>query len=509
MTTGNAGAPPPGQLRSPHATAPRQAAAVHAPRRPDPDSGPGPAPARRGTPTRVVRATARLVTVDCAAAVASAAPLLGDPRRAAVALGPAMVAAVCLAARGGLHRPGRQVSALDEAPRLLRHCVLAWLLAAAVVASVDPARALGWLLLGILVTTHWLLVCVGRGVVYRALRRDRRRHPRPTLIVGGGPAAWRLAEALQGLPEYGMRPVGLIATGPAAPTVGPAAPATGPTAAGPEPAPHPLPVLNSAEDIARTVTRNAVRHAVFTRGPESAPSRATLVRLLTGQGCTVWLPGGGTDHIWGYTYRRLDPPRARRLAVLGKRALDIAIALPMLLAALPLMLLCAVAVRFAVGRGVIFRQERVGRHGRTFVMLKFRTLPAGTDADTDAEASATVWNAAAEQRVGAVGRLLRRSWLDDLPQLWNVLRGDMSLVGPRPERPHFVRQFSQTHPGYAFRHRMPVGITGLAQLHGLRGDTSIEDRARFDNHYIDTWTLWGDVRVLLRTARFVLRRGRS
>ncbi|WKX69526.1 exopolysaccharide biosynthesis polyprenyl glycosylphosphotransferase [Streptomyces sp. XD-27] len=507
MTTDNAGAPPPGQLRSPQATAPRQAAAVHAPRRPD--SEPGPAPARRTAPTRVVRATARLVTVDCAAAVAAAAPLLGDPRRAAVALGPALAAAVCLAARGGLHRPGRQLSALDEAPRLLRHCALAWLLAGAAVATIDPARTLRWPLLAILVTSHWLLVCVGRGVVYRALRRDRRRHPRPTLIVGSGPAAWRLAEALHGLPEYGMRPVALIATGPAGPG-GAAGPGgqVGP-AAGPESAPYPLPVLDSAEDIARTVTRNAVRHAVFTRGPESAPSRAALVRLLTGQGCTVWLPGGGSDHIWGYTYRRLDPPRPRRLAVLGKRALDIAIALPLLPIALPLMLLCAVAVRFSVGRGVVFRQERVGRHGRTFTMLKFRTLPAGTDADTDAEASATVWNAAADQRVGAVGRLLRRTWLDDLPQLWNVLRGDMSLVGPRPERPHFVRQFSQAHPGYAFRHRMPVGITGLAQLHGLRGDTSIEDRARFDNHYIDTWTLWGDVRILLRTARFVLRRGRS
>ncbi len=107
--------------------------------------------------------------------------------------------------------------------------------------------------------------------------------------------------------------------------------------------------------------------------------------------------------------------------------------------------------------------------------------------------------------MSAVGRLLRRSSLDELPQLWNVLRGDMSLVGPRPERPYFVEQFSQRYPEYGARHRMPVGITGLAQVHGLRGDTSIEDRARFDNLYIDSWTLWQDVRIMLRTASSLFR----
>jgi lipopolysaccharide/colanic/teichoic acid biosynthesis glycosyltransferase len=107
------------------------------------------------------------------------------------------------------------------------------------------------------------------------------------------------------------------------------------------------------------------------------------------------------------------------------------------------------------------------------------------------------------------GRLLRRTSLDELPQLWNVLRGDMSLVGPRPERPYFVAQFSQTLPGYADRHRMPAGLTGLAQVHGLRGDTSIADRARFDNHYIDSWSLWQDVGILLRTAVTLFRHGGS
>jgi lipopolysaccharide/colanic/teichoic acid biosynthesis glycosyltransferase len=103
---------------------------------------------------------------------------------------------------------------------------------------------------------------------------------------------------------------------------------------------------------------------------------------------------------------------------------------------------------------------------------------------------------------------MRSTSLDELPQLWNVLRGDMSLVGPRPERPHFVGQFSEAVARYPARHRVPCGLTGWAQVHGLRGDTSIEDRARFDNHYIESWTLWNDVKILLRTVSSVVgRRG--
>ena len=115
------------------------------------------------------------------------------------------------------------------------------------------------------------------------------------------------------------------------------------------------------------------------------------------------------------------------------------------------------------------------------------------------------WNIGEDARCGTVGRLLRRTSLDELPQLWNVLRGDMSLVGPRPERPHFVHEFTQRYPRYTARHRVPAGLTGWAQVHGLRGNTSIADRARFDNFYIENWSLWGDIKILLRTAGQVLR----
>jgi lipopolysaccharide/colanic/teichoic acid biosynthesis glycosyltransferase len=121
--------------------------------------------------------------------------------------------------------------------------------------------------------------------------------------------------------------------------------------------------------------------------------------------------------------------------------------------------------------------------------------------------SQTRWSVADDPRVGPVGRFMRRTSLDELPQLWNILRGDMTIVGPRPERPFFVDRFSADYPDYAMRHRVPVGLTGLAQVSGLRGDTPISDRARFDNYYIENWSLWLDVKVILRTVAEVVRGG--
>nr|WP_313956526.1 sugar transferase [Streptomyces sp. SAJ15] len=744
MNTDNAGVPTPGRLLAPRPAPARPAASLFGPRRPEPR----PAAPSRPTPTRPSRGTALLVAVDCVAAAVAAIPLLaahpppGDSGRAATVLTPPVLApaiplgppasadpvggfapagglaptvvvavaalvamaVVALGARGGLYRPGPWTVALDEAPRLLRYCLLAWLLAAAVISGTDPPRSLGWQVLLTALAVHALLAYAGRAAVHRLRRRARRRHPRSTLVVGAGPAGRRLATVLGEHPEYGMRPVGLVEPTPPAGglgggggvegmggVVGPAAPAAGvgagglavgavslgavalgseapptpatpprpatvsaasaspappagvgglamgsvplnavvvggvdatvvggppggqasvpapvpiplpgvgpgpgggdgtagdrasgaagaPAAALPTPSPPPgappplgpplrcapspapatpmsaaqmssaqtpvtpvpsaqtpavpmpasapvappLPLLHSYEDVIRAVIQNTVRDAVFTRDPAEAPQLAALARLLVAQGCAVWLPGGApgqvverlgaggrapghlSGHLWGFACRRLDPPPPGRLGAAGKRALDVAVAGCALLVTGPLLLACALAVRLADGPGVLFRQERVGHGGRPFVMLKFRTLRPADDHE-----SATLWSVARDRRVSLVGRLLRRSSLDELPQLWNVLRGDMSLVGPRPERPYFVRKFSQDHPGYAARHRMPVGVTGLAQVHGLRGDTSIEDRARFDNLYIETWTLWQDVRILLRTAGSLFRFGGS
>jgi lipopolysaccharide/colanic/teichoic acid biosynthesis glycosyltransferase len=146
-------------------------------------------------------------------------------------------------------------------------------------------------------------------------------------------------------------------------------------------------------------------------------------------------------------------------------------------------------------------EKRVGQHGEVFDCLKFRSMkPANADE------AATLWCIANDARMSRVGRILRRLSLDELPQLWNILRGNMTFVGPRPERPHFVTKFRAEIPRYDDRHRVRAGLTGLAQVSGLRGaDTPISDRARFDNYYIENWSLWLDAKIMLRTVSSMVR----
>jgi lipopolysaccharide/colanic/teichoic acid biosynthesis glycosyltransferase len=176
-----------------------------------------------------------------------------------------------------------------------------------------------------------------------------------------------------------------------------------------------------------------------------------------------------------------------------------------LLVVAPLLLAIAVAVRGTSRGPVLFRQRRVGEGGEVFEMLKFRSMRVGDDAGFVPAAGAAPGGVEGVDRRTAVGRFLRRSSLDELPQLWNVVRGDMALVGPRPERPEHVARFSAEVPGYARRHRVRVGLTGLAQVRGSRGATDIARRAELDNAYIDRWSLALDLRILGATVGAVLR----
>ncbi|UUU44670.1 exopolysaccharide biosynthesis polyprenyl glycosylphosphotransferase [Streptomyces sp. NBC_00162] len=469
----------------------RAATAIHPPRGPRAGQA---RPAVRPQRVRRLDGLLPLLTADALAVVltATALPGTGLPAPAAA---PIAVLLTALHAQAGLYRPRLSPSALLELPVLAGRSAVLWCGAATVVAAVEPAHALGWGALLTAVCLQVVLACAGRGFVNQFRRRTRLRRPASALVVGPGAGAGAVATALYGRPEYGLRPVGVADTGTAA---------EGDTG--------PLPVLTTHEDVRRAVIQNSVRHAVFTRPPEADERTASLVRLFHDHGCRLWLadPAGTAkvtgmrvahpaDQLWGYAVQPLLPRPARPLERWVKRGLDAVLALVALAAAAPVMAACALAVRTCDGPGVIFRQERVGLYGRPFTLLKFRTLRA------DEHESATRWTVAGDRRMSPVGSFLRKSSLDELPQLWNVVRGDMSLVGPRPERPFFVAKFSTVHPGYEARHRMPVGITGLAQINGLRGDTSIEDRARFDNHYIDTWSLWQDLWILARTAASFFR----
>jgi lipopolysaccharide/colanic/teichoic acid biosynthesis glycosyltransferase len=191
-------------------------------------------------------------------------------------------------------------------------------------------------------------------------------------------------------------------------------------------------------------------------------------------------------------------PTGHSAARTVKRILDVTVSGLVLTLLSSLFVMACLTIRLTSPGPVFFRQRRLGQDGREFEMLKFRTMTVNDDSDTR-------WSVLDDDRITAVGGLLRRSCLDELPQLFNVLRGDMSLVGPRPERPYFSQVFSGTVPGYTGRLRAPAGLTGWAQIHGLRGDTSIIDRARYDNEYIDDWSLFLDIKIVVRTGIFLFK----
>ncbi len=331
-----------------------------------------------------------------------------------------------------------------------------------------------------------------RSMSYRIerLQRRRMRHVERMVIVGAGETTAEIVRRANEHPELGLYPIGVIDDADQHTAV-----AT-------------LGTLDDLELVARRYRATTVLIAF----PQVSESRLVeILRSGTVRDLEVYsVPpcfammtrlAPGQDSIWGIPVQRLSSSPLSRGHLGLKRLLDVVLAGLALVLVSPLLLAVALAVRLELGPGVIFRQERVGRGGEPITVLKFRSMR------TEVAQSATTWSVAAD-RIGPVGRFIRATSIDELPQLLNVLRGDMSLVGPRPERPHFVRRFEQSIPTYAHRHRLRVGMTGYAAVHGLRGDTSIAERAFFDNIYIDNWSLWLDVKIILRTIASVLgRRG--
>ena len=208
-----------------------------------------------------------------------------------------------------------------------------------------------------------------------------------------------------------------------------------------------------------------------------------------------------TEHTYGLPLIEVLPEPMPAWERRTKRIADVVVSAAVLVGLAPLWLALAVLVR-ATSRGpVVYRQTRVGRHGQTFTMLKFRTMVHGAERDTG-----PVWASDGDRRVTPVGRWLRRLRLDEVPQLWNVLKGEMSLVGPRPERPFFVDRLRDQIPLYSRRHRVQPGITGLAQVH-LRYDNTLDDvrqKLKYDLFYIETMSLGVDSKILFRTVRTAL-----
>ena len=179
---------------------------------------------------------------------------------------------------------------------------------------------------------------------------------------------------------------------------------------------------------------------------------------------------------------------------LTKRVLDVIMAVTLLILLSPLLVVIAVAVRFDSRGPVLFRQKRLGKGQKCFTMYKFRSMVV-----QDASKEKNGWTVKNDPRVTPVGKFIRKTSIDELPQLINILKGDMSLIGPRPERPQFVEKFKEEIPRYMIKHQVRPGLTGWAQVTGLRGDTSIQKRIEYDLYYIENWTLGFDIKILFLT----------
>lgn len=402
---------------------------------------------------------------------------------------------VTLNAYARLYERRLVMSVLDDIVALVVRGVIALLVTLALAVSLAVPMPFAGIIAGLGVATGIYLaaVIVARSALYEVARRARRHSRRPAVIVGGGTIADRLASRLDDRPEYGLRPVGYVDA-----------------SFGPDR--FRVPMLGGIDRLDQAIVQHDVYDVIIAYGSFREHQVLEAIETCRRLGCDVFLVPRFfelqslrnyryAENLWGLPLVRLPRRPAVSPAWRIKRLIDIAGAAIGLVLAAPVLAACAIAVRIETGPGVLFRQNRVGLDGRAFTVMKFRTLKPASD-----DESATRWNIALDDRLGPVGRLLRRTSLDELPQLWNILRGDMSIVGPRPERPHFVEEFTRAFPGYGSRHRVPAGLTGLAQVNGLRGDTSIEERARFDNFYIENWSLWGDIKIILRTVLTTLRR---
>jgi exopolysaccharide biosynthesis polyprenyl glycosylphosphotransferase len=392
----------------------------------------------------------------------------------------------------GLYRAGLSLSVLDDAPALVVRALAAGA-GAMVLGGLDDGVA-GTARLG--TAALFAVLCLaGRTAVYASIRAARRRGrlQQRTLLLGAGTVAARLAGALDAHPEYGLHPQGLLDDDPLL-----------------APDERPVPLLGTYGDLTRVLLEHTIDVVVVSFGRVPEPSLVDMLRACDRMSCEIYFVPRlyelhavtrDTEVLWGVPLVRLRraPFRAGTWAV--KRIGDVVLAALAVAVLAPVLGLCALLARWETG-SVLFRQTRIGLDGRPFILLKFCSMRPTGELE-----SRTRWTIAEDGRLGPVGKLLRRSSLDELPQLWNVLRGDMSLVGPRPERPFFVDEFTRQFPWYMARHRVPVGLTGWAQVHGLRGNTSIADRARFDNFYIENWSIWGDIKIMMRTVGQVLSAG--
>jgi exopolysaccharide biosynthesis polyprenyl glycosylphosphotransferase len=307
------------------------------------------------------------------------------------------------------------------------------------------------------------------------------------LIVGTGSSACDVVRRLHAVPEYGCVAVGFLSDSPG--EIGRVY--------------HQVPVIGTFHDLPRLVESH-IDLVLLCLPSHLEPQADKLLHELRNSTVDVKLiPSLALTETLGleaYMFEGLPMVTLQAARVQGwdhalKRAVDILGAGAALILSAPIWLSIVLAVKVSSPGPVLYRQTRMSLAGQPFVMLKFRTMHAYAERE-----SGPVWAShPGDPRVTTVGRLLRRTSLDELPQFWNVLKGDMSLVGPRPERPTFIESFRQAYPAYMLRLKVKAGMTGWAQINGWRGNTCLQTRIAHDLYYIEHWSLWFDLKILCQT----------
>ena len=385
-----------------------------------------------------------------------------------------------------LYRPHRLGSHISEWLDIAKASTLGVLVLIASMTFLFRSYDYSRLVIAIFWASSIVAVSLSRAVFREALRVARRRgfNQRHAVVIGGGEAVAEILRVLRRRPDVGVRVVGVLSDKREVEGLG-------------------VRWLGAPEDV-QSVIVSAHLDIVIIALPHADAGRLTTIlseigdepvdiHLVPDVFNLVSLRGGIEDFEGLPVIRLRESPLHGWNRVL-KRGVDLALGTSALVAGLPVMLAIALAVRLDSPGPILYRQERMGLDGRRFRILKFRTMRLDAEVETGPR-----WAQPDDPRRTRTGAFLRRWSLDELPQLVNVLRGDMSLVGPRPERPSFVAEFRRRVPGYMLRHKVKAGITGWAQVNGWRGDTSIEKRIEYDLYYIEQWSLWFDLRILVRT----------
>ncbi len=351
-----------------------------------------------------------------------------------------------------------------------------------------------WLAAAVLVPAVRLLRSLGQRYLRRKFRFGKR-----AIIVGTGPIAHQLITRMRDIPDYGLRPVGIIDDSRPANI----------EAEG-------IPYLGTTDNLERAVVQTGAEKLIIAHSAVPDEKLASLAQRAHHLGMKVRVVprmmdvvgvGATVEHLGGVPLMVLSHTNPIGWQFALKHTMDRACAAVGLVLISPLFLTLMLLVRLSSPGPIFFGQDRIGRDGKVFQCLKFRSMrPADP-----AAAAFTVKDGAApggvegEDRRTWIGKIMRKTSMDELPQLLNVVKGEMSLVGPRPERPEFVELFEMQIRRYGDRHRVKAGMTGWAQVHGLRGQTSIADRAEFDNFYIENWSILLDMKILALTVLAVLK----